>query len=172
MTVYTVRPGFTIVLPSGTYTGGQSVDLNDTEFSANKHKLEGIERDEELDLVIGGNSNPVVDTEKYRSAELPYTNGSLLRFTHDWDNFDPASPEEWHHVQPYAVCVSNDRGWAVGERALLTVREGCLEVTPTQIRFQVANGGVRIIRKDGNRTEFAINRNKWRIYVIGERKRG
>ena len=39
---YTIRPGFTITLPSGTFTGGQEVELTPEEFEANRHKLEGV----------------------------------------------------------------------------------------------------------------------------------
>ena len=40
---YTIRPGFNIVLNGVLYLGGESVDLNEAEYQANKHKLEGTE---------------------------------------------------------------------------------------------------------------------------------
>ena len=40
---YTIRPGFNIVLNGALYLGGQSVDLTEAEYQANKHKLEGTE---------------------------------------------------------------------------------------------------------------------------------
>ena len=62
---YTIRPGFTITIPSGTFTGGQSVELTPEEFEANKHKLEGVESDVP-DLNPGVNSDccdaPVVSS--------------------------------------------------------------------------------------------------------------
>ena len=56
MAIYTIRPGFTITIPSGTYTGGQDVDLAPEQFEANKHKLEGVESDVPV-LNPGNNSN-------------------------------------------------------------------------------------------------------------------
>lgn len=43
MTNYTIRPGFNIVLNGVLYLGGESVDLSEIEYQANKHKLEGTE---------------------------------------------------------------------------------------------------------------------------------
>lgn len=50
MAVYTVRPGFTVRTPIGVFVGGDEVDLDPIQFAANKHKLENVERDEELDV--------------------------------------------------------------------------------------------------------------------------
>ena len=43
MSNYIIRAGFTIALDKTLYSGGQSVDLTEAEYLANKHKLEGTE---------------------------------------------------------------------------------------------------------------------------------
>lgn len=43
MTIYTIRPEFTIQLGALVYQGGEDVDLTDAEFELHKHKLEGVE---------------------------------------------------------------------------------------------------------------------------------
>ena len=62
MTLYTIRPNFTVILGSNTYTGGQQVDLNEQQFEFNKHKLEGVESDV-VPLVFNSDvSFPLSDT--------------------------------------------------------------------------------------------------------------
>jgi hypothetical protein len=60
MTLYTIRPGFTIRLGSNIYLGGQQVDLNPFEFQSNKHKLEGVEKSV-LPLNLGSNSGQITN---------------------------------------------------------------------------------------------------------------
>lgn len=43
MTLYTVRPDFTVIVDSGIYLGGAQVELSDVEFAANSHKLENTD---------------------------------------------------------------------------------------------------------------------------------
>ncbi|MDJ0570270.1 MAG: hypothetical protein QNJ53_14680 [Pleurocapsa sp. MO_192.B19] len=57
MAIYTIRPEFTIVLPSGTFLGGEQVDLSPEEFQLHKHKLEGIEDPPIPDQSEGGGGN-------------------------------------------------------------------------------------------------------------------
>ena len=45
MSIYTIRPGFTINIDGTSYQGGQEVDLNLEQLGQHKHKLEGIEAD-------------------------------------------------------------------------------------------------------------------------------
>ncbi|MEL6493560.1 MAG: IPT/TIG domain-containing protein [Cyanobacteria bacterium J06623_7] len=56
MTIYIIRPGFTINLFGTIYQGGQSVDLNELQFQVHKHKLEGVESTVEP-INPGGNNN-------------------------------------------------------------------------------------------------------------------
>lgn len=51
MTIYTIRPNFTINLDGTIYFGGDDVDLNAVQFEEHKHKLEGVESS--LDEIIG-----------------------------------------------------------------------------------------------------------------------
>lgn len=43
MSVYTIRPEFSIQLGQIIFSGGEEVDLTDAEFELHKHKLEGVE---------------------------------------------------------------------------------------------------------------------------------
>ncbi len=43
MTIYTIRPDFTVEVDSVIYLGGEQVDLSDGDFEEHKHKLEGVE---------------------------------------------------------------------------------------------------------------------------------
>lgn len=70
MAVYTVRPGFTVRTPIGVFVGGDEVDLDELLFAANKHKLENVERDEELDIDFG-----VDNSDESISYPAPFVSG-------------------------------------------------------------------------------------------------
>ncbi|MDJ0594421.1 MAG: hypothetical protein QNJ72_31340 [Pleurocapsa sp. MO_226.B13] len=106
--------------------------------------------------------------ETYSSPELNYINGAEVVFPHDWDDFDPTT--DWYQIQAWAVCTSNQNGWVIGERALLS-RRATVSVDGDNIYLQIGNNGISITRKEGNLNEFNLNPNNWLVYVRATRRK-
>ena len=101
--------------------------------------------------------------ETYRSGELSYINGSEVTFTHGWSNFNPVA--DWYQVEAWAVCVTAQAGWSVGERVMLNGRRATISIDATTIYLQIGANGISAGRKSGNLNEFNLNSSRWLVYV-------
>ena len=106
---------------------------------------------------------PLIPFESFRSAELPYLNGSAVTFSHGWSNFNSAT--DFYQVQVWGICVQNQAGYVVGDRVLLNGRRCTATITDTSIVLSVGSSGISINSKSGNRNEFSLDSSRWRLYI-------